>query len=222
MKYKALFLDFYGTLVHEDDIAIKEITTKLSQCTENSTPGEIASFWWSSFRQLFEGSYDKTFQTQRALESQSIQETLLHFNCKNADANIDEYLFSFWGKPDIFPETMEFLSENKLPVCIVSNIDRSDIECAIDFHKISFDSLITSEDAHSYKPRREIFDMALTQMGVLPCEVLHIGDSLTSDVIGAKNCGIDTFWLNRKNHVLPTTIPTYSGKSLLDVISLCQ
>jgi haloacid dehalogenase superfamily, subfamily IA, variant 1 with third motif having Dx(3-4)D or Dx(3-4)E len=227
MKYKTLFVDFYGTLVHEDDIAIKEITAELSKTAENGTPEEIASFWWSSFKELFENSHGETFQTQRSLESQSLQGTILHFNCKNVDDHIEKYLFSFWTNPwtnpGIFEDTMEFLNKSQLPICIVSNIDRDDIISALNFHKIPFDALVTSEDARSYKPRREIFETALKQMGQNSSDILHIGDSLTSDVLGAKNCGIDTFWLNRKNRMPTTDItPTYSGSSLLDIIPLCE
>ena len=223
MKYKALFLDFYGTLVHEDDIAIREITTILSSNTEGATSREIASFWWSAFRKLFENSYGEMFRTQRELESQSIQETMQHFNCKNIDPDIDKYLFSFWVRPEIYQDAIEFFGKNNLPVCIVSNIDRDDIKAALNFHKIPFDMLVTSEDARSYKPRSEIFHIALNQMGLTPADVIHIGDSLTSDVIGAKNCGIDTFWLNRKNRMLTSDIaPTYCGNSLLDVIPCCR
>ena len=223
MNYKALFIDFYGTLVHEDDIAIKKITSKLSKNAESGTPEEIASFWWSSFRELFEDSHGEAFQTQRELESKSLRETILHFGCKNVDNHIENYLFSFWTKPEIFADTMEFLNKNRLPICIVSNIDRADITSALNFHKIPFEALVTSEDARSYKPRREIFDIALNQMGLIASDVLHIGDSLTSDVLGAKNCGIDTFYLNRKSR-MPTTdiIPTHSGSSLLDIIPICE
>ena len=47
------------------------------------------------------------------------------------------------------------------------------------------------------KPDPRIFDMALAQCGCLPEEVIHIGDSLSSDVQGANGCGIRSVWLNR-------------------------
>ena len=90
---------------------------------------------------------------------------------------------------------------------------------AIRYHGMHFDHIVTSEDAKSYKPRTEIFHMALEQMRLSPHEVLHIGDSLDSDVLGAHKCGIDSFWLNRKKRMPPDgCVATYSGYTLLDVL----
>ena len=222
MKYEALFLDFYGTLVHEDDDVIAQIVQKISAASPgNPDTKDIASFWWSTFRSLFENSFLDTFQTQRQLESLSLENVLEHFDCTIRTDDIDIALFEHWVRPDIFPETKDFLSENPLPICVVSNIDRKDLQEAINYHDLSFAMLVTSEDAKSYKPRNEIFQMALENMGLFPSQVLHIGDSLSSDIAGANNCGIDSFWLNRKDRpVPPDYFPTYSGNSLLDILKI--
>jgi len=219
VKYEALFVDFYGTLVHEDDIPIANITEKLSSCSRYANaPKEIAYYWWSEFRKLFEGSYGPNFKTQRDLETISIQKTVEHFQCKGANLDIAEVLFGYWVKPEIFEDTFPFLSRNTLPVCIVSNIDRNDILQAINFHHMNFDGIVTSEDAKSYKPRAEIFQLAMEKMKLPPHKILHIGDSLTSDILGANNCGIDSFWINRKKRKIPDNcLATYVGDTLLEV-----
>jgi len=222
LKYKALFLDFYGTLVHEDDAAIATITRKISYCLPSSnTQKEVASYLWSEFRQLSKNSFGGNFRTQREIEIISIQKTLICFQCKNLDLDIDELLFSYWVKPEIFEDTLPFLEENALPVCIVSNIDRKDILKAMDFHGMAFENIITSEEARSYKPRPEIFQTALEKMNLSNQEVLHIGDSLAADVFGAQKLGIDSFWLNRKNRNMSNDCPaTYSGNTLADVLKI--
>ena len=220
MKYEAIFLDFYGTLVHEDDIPIADITGKISSCSQcGNSPKEISSYWWREFRKLFENSYGANFKTQRDLEKISIQRTFEHFQCKDVDLDIAEALFSHWVKPDIFEDTFPFLNQNRLPVCIVSNIDRNDILQAMSFHGMIFENIVTSEDAKSYKPRPEIFKMAMRKMKLLPRQVLHVGDSLTSDILGAHNCGIDSFWLNREKRKIPDDcLATYVGETLFDVL----
>ena len=42
----------------------------------------------------------------------------------------------------------------------------------------------------AYKPHREIFEKALEFSGYAPHEVIHIGDSVISDVNGAFDTGI--------------------------------
>lgn len=222
MRYKAIFLDFYGTLVYEDDDAISQITRRISLASPNQpAPKDITSFWWKTFSSLLENSFHETFQTQRELESLSLEATFKHFNCAMRTNHIDIELFAHWVKPAIFTDTTAFLAKCPLPVCIVSNIDRNDIQEAIHYHKLSFAGLVTSEDARSYKPREEIFRLALENMGLSSSQVLHVGDSLTSDIAGAYNCGIDSFWLNRKGKSLPPEFrPTYCGNSLLDILNL--
>ena len=103
----------------------------------------------------------------------------------------------------MFGDTRAFFDRSPLPVYIVSNIDRADIEKAVSFHDLHPAGLCTSEDARSYKPRRELFEYALACAGCRPEEVVHIGDSLTSDVQGAGALGIRTIWLNRGNRPVP-------------------
>ncbi len=61
--------------------------------------------------------------------------------------------------------------------------------------------LVTSEDARSYKPHREIFEMALARTGWRRDRVIHVGDSLHSDVGGAMAAGIRSGWVNRAHRI---------------------
>ncbi|WP_311764986.1 HAD family hydrolase [Paenibacillus agricola] len=51
--------------------------------------------------------------------------------------------------------------------------------------------------------------------------MIHIGDSLTSDVGGALNLGIKVIWLNRLNKPIPEHIqPDYICKNLKEATAL--
>ena len=54
------------------------------------------------------------------------------------------------------------------------------------------------------KPDPRIFELALARSGSQPEHVLHVGDSLENDVLGANNCGLRSVWLNR-NHTINET-----------------
>lgn len=48
-----------------------------------------------------------------------------------------------------------------------------------------------------------------------------VGDSLTSDILGGINSGIDTCWLNSNNNINYTNhIPTYEINTLLELNKL--
>lgn len=60
-----------------------------------------------------------------------------------------------------------------------------------------FDGIFISEEAGSQKPQKEFFEYCFEKMGRRDVEnMLVIGDSLTSDIRGGNNAGIDTLWYN--------------------------
>ena len=62
------------------------------------------------------------------------------------------------------------------------------------------EDVFVSEKLDSEKPSRRIFDSALRALGVENREhVLVVGDSLTSDIQGGVNAGLDTCWFNPGN-----------------------
>lgn len=60
-----------------------------------------------------------------------------------------------------------------------------------------FKGIFVSEEAGSQKPQKEFFEYCFERMGRRDVEnMLIIGDSLTSDIRGGNNMGIDTLWFN--------------------------
>ena len=47
------------------------------------------------------------------------------------------------------------------------------------------------------KPAASIFHAACAQLGCRPAQVLHVGDDIALDVIGAARAGLRTCWINR-------------------------
>jgi HAD superfamily hydrolase (TIGR01509 family) len=60
-----------------------------------------------------------------------------------------------------------------------------------------FSFVVFSQDVGVEKPDVEIFLAACKQAGCAPCELMHIGDSLETDVAGANGAGALSVWLNR-------------------------
>lgn len=60
-----------------------------------------------------------------------------------------------------------------------------------------FSDVVTAVDVGAAKPARQIFDAAVSRAGVTAAETLHVGDHPECDVIGAKEAGLCTAWMNR-------------------------
>ncbi|MBQ2183071.1 MAG: HAD family hydrolase [Lachnospiraceae bacterium] len=211
MSIKAFFVDFYGTIVHEDGEVIKKITKIICDTGKVENPSEVDSFWWKDFQTMFMNSYGDTFETQRALEEKSLEHTLEQFESSADAKELSEMMFAHWVNPPIFEDSKEFFEKSPLPVYVVSNIDTADILEAMDFHGLKAAGVFTSEDAKSYKPRKELFELALKKSGLNADEVIHIGDSLSSDVKGANSLGIRALWLNRFGKEIPEGVESITS-----------
>jgi 2-haloacid dehalogenase len=66
-----------------------------------------------------------------------------------------------------------------------------------------FRSIVISEEAGIAKPDPRIFRPALETLGVEAADVLYVGDSVTSDMAGARNAGMDFCWLNPAGAPVP-------------------
>jgi 2-haloacid dehalogenase/putative hydrolase of the HAD superfamily len=204
-RFDAVLLDFYGTVVHEDDAVIAEICEAVSRASPGAPPaGEIARVWWQTYSALVLRSHGSDFEPQRVLEHASLVQTLAEFGAACDAAPLSERMYVHWQQPPIFDDARAFLERVSVPVVVVSNIDRDDIEMAIDHHRLSFDAVLTSEDVRSYKPRPELFLAAVEAVGAPLDRVLVVGDSVTSDVAGGNALGIPVAWVNRRRRRLPS------------------
>ena len=84
------------------------------------------------------------------------------------------------------------------------------------------EDVFVSEKMDSEKPNRKIFDAALRTLGVENREhVLMVGDSLSSDIQGGVNAGLDTCWYNPDHAENPGKVcPTYEIANLEELYPL--
>src|SRR5699024_4937997 len=85
-----------------------------------------------------------------------------------------------------------------------------------------FEQVIISEDAGTQKPEKGIFDYAFSKLQITNKDnVLIVGNSLTSDIQGGVNYGIDTCWFNRHHKENNTNVkPTYEISELTDLMQI--
>ena len=78
------------------------------------------------------------------------------------------------------------------------------------------DNVFISELVGFEKPNIKFFEKVILEVGIKDLkEALIIGDSLTSDIQGGHNIGIDTCWYNPKNEENTTLLnPTYTIRNL--------
>lgn len=85
------------------------------------------------------------------------------------------------------------------------------------------ESFVSQELGHN-KPSKEYFDAAFTRIpGFDPAACLMVGDSLTSDILGGKNAGLRTVWVNPHHKTAPAHLkPDYEIETLADLPALLE
>jgi 2-haloacid dehalogenase len=225
MNLDGLFIDMYGTLTTGDKAAVEAVCRNVVRDTGAilSAP-ELAILWGERFLAELEACNGDAFQTLFGLESDSLVRTLAAQHVTADPAPYVAQLAEYWRNPPLQPEVREFLAACPAPLCIVSNADRADLLAALDRLEVRVAGVITSEDARSYKPHTAIFEAALERTGWRRDRVLHIGDSLHSDIAGARAAGLRSAWINRAHriHDIGTCAPDIECADLLGLLAAIE
>jgi len=98
-----------------------------------------------------------------------------------------------------FPDTVESLRrlKQRYKLAVLSNIDDDLFALTAPKLSVTFDHVITAQQAGCYKPSLKLFQMAEERCGVTRAAWLHVGQSIYHDVIPAQSLGLATVWVNR-------------------------
>lgn len=118
-------------------------------------------------------------------------------------------------------ELLTFLKKHHINVGIITNGFEQLQQVRLEktgFHKY-IDLLVISEQVGYAKPDKRIFEFALSNMtSVENNDILMVGDTLASDILGGNQMGFDTCWLNASASKNTTNIkPTVEVNSLLEL-----
>ncbi|MEM9274686.1 MAG: HAD-IA family hydrolase [Cyanobacteria bacterium P01_F01_bin.143] len=128
------------------------------------------------------------------------------------------YVYFATEKPwFIYPEVIDCLDnwqQKQIPLGIISNFDTRIYNLLKLLNLESYFSSITiSSEAGAAKPDHRIFKKALAKHSCQPEKAWYIGDSFIEDYQGAKQIGMEAFWLRRegKLNLSKNQLPTLNS-----------
>jgi putative hydrolase of the HAD superfamily len=228
---KAVFFDAEGTLFHVRS-SVGEIYAKVaeSHCVKADPRVLNARFEDALANGLPFSSSGNSLEARQKAERDwwtEIVASVFHDlgPFRNFSAFFDDVFEAFRGSEGwhLYPDTLEvlkFLRIQGLSMSIISNFDfrLEGVTLALGI-RCFFDGLMTPGQAGAVKPDPKIFQSALNALGVTASQAVHVGDSMKSDVEGAKAAGITPILIDRANRY-----PHVSGllkiPSLYDLKSL--
>ncbi len=129
--------------------------------------------------------------------------------------------FSARNNVDLYPDSLPALQRiaERWPVASLTN-GNADLErIGIRAH---FAHHVSARDTGAAKPDARIFIAAAECLGVTPAEILHVGDDPELDVVGAREAGLRTAWINRAGHPWPGALGPAPDLDLRDMGALAD
>lgn len=141
-----------------------------------------------------------------------------------ADAPIDtlwEIYFTARNQVEPFPDSLPALERiaTGWPLASLTN-GNADLErIGIERH---FHHHVCARDHGVAKPDPGIFLAAADLLGVAPGQVLHVGDDPLMDMVGAREAGLRTAWINRERQPWPAGMGSPPQLDLPDLAALAD
>lgn len=220
-KYTSLFLDLDNTLLDfnlAEKESIKKVLKKYSLPSDDfavKTYSEINASFWERFErgeieksEIFEGRFKTLlnfFNAERDVCAIS----------KDYTKNLSECCFKVEGTDEILDYLKEkgyflYATTNGNSFTQYNRIEKSGLN-------YYFDKVFVSEDAGHQKPEIEYFDFVIQNIPEKDkSKMLIIGDSQSSDILGAINSKIDCCWFN-PNKSIGKYKSDYEISSLLEL-----
>ncbi len=197
-RFTTISFDCYGTLIDwESGIlpALRSVLANHGQSLPNAAILEL----YGEFEAEAEGGPYQSYRDVLQSVVRAFAERL-HFEATAAEIRSLHESVHAWPP---FPDTVSALRElqKRYQLVVISNID-DDLFAETRKHlgnEIEFDGTITAQQARSYKPSVNNFQIALRALAISPDRLLHAAQSIYHDVVPARSLGISTVWVNRKS-----------------------
>lgn len=207
-SYKHIFFDLDHTLWDYEknsnealgELFIKYQLNKLGISDNqhfNSCFEKVNHSLWSEF--------NKNKISRDTIREQRFLRILNQFDIDDQDLSnklSDEYLMLCPTKPHLMPYTLEvldYLKENyQLHILTNGFNDVQKIKLENSKLQAYFSTVVTSDSAGYKKPMSSIFKFAIDAANAKKHESIMIGDNLQTDILGARNFGMDTVYFNPK------------------------
>ena len=141
-----------------------------------------------------------------------------------ADAPVDalwEIYFAARNQVQLFPDSEPALQRiaARWPLASLTNGNADLRRIGIERH---FRHHVCARDHGVGKPDRGIFLAAADLLGVEPGQVLHVGDDPALDMVGARDAGLRTAWINRQGEPWPPGMGPPPDLDLPDMAALAD
>ncbi len=199
---KAYFIDYTGTMVKEDEPYTRELLAYFATHSDLKDPRDILGVVWGMIKEIEAGCSGDSFIKNDEKVDRILSSCVEKHGLKGDLNYMHDVWRKVWVHAPLYEDVKPFFERSSVPVYVLSNDDLGYLEESMKIKELNPAGIISAEMVRACKPDRAIFEKALKIAGVRPDEVIHIGDSVTSDVEPALKMGITPIYISRKNDAI--------------------
>ncbi len=194
---KGIFMDYTGTIVKSWCDELDELLERIADGCTIRDKDECLGIWADKSREYEENSYLETYINEDTICLKMLEYFVENYDLNENMTELEMLIKKFLSNPVIYEDVKEFFDTCPLPVYIISNNGEEYVKKAMTANELHPAGIISADHVRAYKPKREIFNEALIKSGLSSEEVIHIGDSYSTDYIGADPLGIKVILIDR-------------------------
>jgi putative hydrolase of the HAD superfamily len=208
--YKHIFFDLDHTIWDFETNSLKALQQIFTEekLAERGIPSfEQFHITYKPINDRYWSKYHNGYATKEQVRLNRFSETLAEFNVKDAalaERMAQSYVSLSPKMTTLFPDAFETLQylQSKYSLHLITNgfAEVQWIKIENSGLRPFFEHIIISEEVGTQKPDKRIFEIAMNRAFTSAEECIMIGDNFNTDIVGARNAGMDQVYFNPKRN----------------------
>jgi 2-haloacid dehalogenase len=194
--FDVLTFDCYGTLIDWESGLLSAARPVLdAHGVVDAGDDEILEAYGRHETELESGEY----LTYREVLGGALRGVGADLGFEPSEEEVEQFSGSVGDWPP-FPDSSEALHRlhQRFRLAPITNCDDDLFAASAKRLGVDFDWVITAQQARSYKPSANNFELAFGRIGVPRERILHVAQSIFHDHVTAKRLGMTTVWVDRR------------------------
>jgi 2-haloacid dehalogenase len=193
--YEVLTFDCYGTLIDWEAGLLAALREALPGAADVDDDALLETY------ARHEAEAEKPpYRSYREVLAAGVRGVADDLELDVADAAVARFSESVRHWP-AFPDSAGALARlhERFQLGVITNCDRDLFASSSERLGVTFDWVVTAQDARAYKPALTGFELAFATIPVPRKRILHVAQSLFHDHVPAKQLGLTTVWIDRRH-----------------------
>jgi 2-haloacid dehalogenase len=193
--FDVLTFDCYGTLIDWERGILAALAPVLAAHGVEAADDTLLEAYAEHETELEAGPY----LPYREVLGRALERVAQDLGFEPSTGEVDAFAASV-GEWPAFPDSPGALArlQERYRLAVITNCDDDLFAASNRRLGVTFDWVVTAEQARSYKPHANNFEVAFAKIGAPPERILHVAQSLFHDHVTAKRLGLSTVWIDRR------------------------